>query len=166
MAVLSETYQGTGAFAEIVAYMNRVARMLNNVRVFGNGYARVSEAGISIYVDDGSSAAMPFDLASSDATTGDIELVAGDIEIHGDGGTTYKTPSTLTHTISTSGTVYVGVECEYSGGAWQTPVLISGASKPASDDTTYRKLLWEFDDGAPVKQYHGGNVEFVGWRQG
>lgn len=104
----------------------------------------------------------PWDLAEWDSTTGDIVLASGDIEIHNGTDTDYITPSPLTVTIDTTGTDYVWVDLDLSGAAAAT--IETGASKPNSGDTNYRKLLWEFEDGAPVKRWHRGNVEFVGWR--
>jgi hypothetical protein len=109
---------------------------------------------------------MPFDFVSIVSKV--VTLESGDFEIHGEtaAGTTtrYKTVSPMTVTLAASGTEYVYAQIEWTGSAWGTPTLAKGASKPSDTATIYRKLLWTFTNGAPTKQWHRGNIEFVGWR--
>jgi hypothetical protein len=115
---------------------------------------------------------MPFDIAGiawgGSPSVPTVTLVEGDIEIHGESlsspTTTYKTLSPLTVTLTGSGTEYVWISMTWSGSAWGTPVLATGASKPTDTDAIYKRLLWKFVAGVPSVQYHRGNIEAVGLR--
>jgi len=117
---------------------------------------------------DRPAASMPFDVDSYNRDTNVLTLVVGDIEIHGESlsspTTTYKTLSPLTVTLTGSGTEYVWISMTWSGSAWGTPVLATGASKPTDTDAIYKRLLWKFVGGVPSVQYHRGNIEATGLR--
>jgi hypothetical protein len=122
---------------------------------------------------------MPFDIAGiawgGSPSVPTVTLVSGYVEIHGEGEsyatpgyrTEYLEPSVLTTTLTGSGTEYIWISTEYDPTAspvWQTPVFANGTGLPNSTVRTYNKLLWKFTGGAPMVQYHRGNVEFVGYR--
>ena len=109
----------------------------------------------------------PWDLLSYDPASGDIELQLGYIEIHGDTGTDYHTPTSGALTLaSITGAVYVWARLHWNGASWDTPTLGSTpAAFPGSDADDLYKLLWRFTDSAPTMRYHRGNIEFTGWRQ-
>jgi hypothetical protein len=111
----------------------------------------------------------PWSITAMDGSTGEITLAGGDVEIHGNAGTSYYTPATLTVTLS-NGINYVYLEIDPHAASPAVTIQKSG-SKPNSDNDTYRPLLWRIDYNSaakiitPVKPYRSQNVEFVGWRK-
>lgn len=49
------TYRGSGVFAPFTSFMNMAGTVLNNIRVWGDGYIKVTPRGIDLYIN-GSSA--------------------------------------------------------------------------------------------------------------
>jgi len=105
---------------------------------------------------------MPWDVISIIANV--VTLRTGDVEIHGDDGTDYITSGDLTETLSGSGTEYLWVDLDMTSPSSPSATLEHGASKPESNGTHYRKLLWSFLNGAIAVRWHAGNVEFTGWK--
>jgi len=111
----------------------------------------------------------PWSITALDGSSGEVTFEAGDVEIHGNGGTSYYTPATLTVTLS-AGTNYIYAEIDPHA-ASPAVTLEKASSKPNSDSDTYRPLIWRIDYDStnkiitPVKPYRSENIEYVGWRK-
>jgi len=146
----------------------QVMRLFNGMR-FGRGRdVRVTAAGL-ILPSAGSAVQQPWDIVAIDVDTGEVEFASGDVEIHGNGGTSYYAPSTLTVTLS-NGENYVYAQIDPHA-ASPAVTLEKAASKPNSDSDTYKPLIWRIDYDStaksvtPITRYRDQNIEYVGWRK-
>jgi len=110
---LPTTYNGRGAFAEIAAFMNATNRRYNNFRVFGDGYATVTNQGVTLYLGGMGypwGDTWPFGVSMDDATV-TIHNIACQV-----GDTAPQTKVDSDVTITSDGD-YVYFRCPWTGGA-------------------------------------------------
>lgn len=110
----------------------------------------------------------PWDIAGYVPASKTLTLDEGDVEMHGDDGTTYVTPASMDVVLST-GANYVYVELSnIRVSPTATLKCVSAKASVVSSPKLYCKLLWNITTSAIAitaqKRYHRGNVEFTGWR--
>lgn len=123
MSRLPESYRGAGAFAEIADFQNRVARRINNFKVFGGGRIDIQEGGIVLYIDPSAAAdTLPWAIASTNTTTPTVTTGDGYFVTHYDGGTRMDKLTGESPTITGTGVLVaeLTVDASTSAGTWTT----------------------------------------------
>lgn len=154
MSRLPESYRGAGAFAEIADFQNRVARRLNNFKVFGGGRVDVQEGGMVLYIDPVAAAdVLPWAITDTDATTPQVTTAAGYFLTHYDGGTRRDKLEGDSPTITGTGVLVaeLSVDASTSAGTWTTAwkfitdagitdIATAWSALPAGGQSTSTKL--------------------------
>ena len=138
MSRLPENYRGSGAFAEIADFQNRVARRLNNIIVRGNGRVDVQDGGIVFYIEDTDLSKVDYWYSVKGVNTlhvngGIIPVLAGNIPV---AAVDVNCPGTDT------GTLYVYLEVSMT--AWTASIVaVAVATEPKTELNIARKILYE-----------------------